>query len=68
MLLTVARGCANAEIARDLHVSMSTVKTHLGSLMAEIGGRNPGGDRDLGLRDGPGPRLSRRHRRLSRPG
>ena len=40
MLLTVARGRTNAEIADDLHISLSTVKTHLGSLMAKLGARN----------------------------
>jgi DNA-binding NarL/FixJ family response regulator len=40
VLLTVARGRTNAEIADDLHISLSTVKTHLGSLMAKLGARN----------------------------
>ena len=40
MLLTVARGRTNAEIATDLHISLSTVKTHLSSLMAKLGTRN----------------------------
>lgn len=40
VLLTVARGRTNAEVAAELHVSMSTVKTHLASLMAKIGARN----------------------------
>ncbi len=40
VLLTVARGFTNAEVASELHVSLSTVKTHLGSLMAKIGARN----------------------------
>ena len=40
VLLTVARGRTNAEIAGDLHISLSTVKTHLGSLMAKLGARN----------------------------
>jgi DNA-binding NarL/FixJ family response regulator len=40
VLLTVARGRTNAEIAEQLHISLSTVKSHLGSLMAKLGARN----------------------------
>jgi DNA-binding NarL/FixJ family response regulator len=40
VLLTVARGRTNAEIGHELHISLSTVKTHLGSLMAKLGARN----------------------------
>jgi DNA-binding NarL/FixJ family response regulator len=40
VLLAVARGFANAEIADALHISLSTVKTHLASLMAKLGARN----------------------------
>jgi DNA-binding NarL/FixJ family response regulator len=40
VLLTVARGRTNAEIADTLHISLSTVKTHLASLMQKLGARN----------------------------
>ncbi len=40
VLLTVAAGHTNAEIADQLHVSLSTVKTHLASLMNKLGARN----------------------------
>ena len=40
MLLTIARGRTNAEIAEELHISLSTVKTHIASLMAKLGARN----------------------------
>lgn len=40
VLATVARGFTNAEIAERLHISMSTVKAHLGSLMSKLGARN----------------------------
>ena len=40
VLVTVARGRTNAEIADELHISLSTVKTHIASLMAKLGARN----------------------------
>ena len=40
VLLTIARGRTNAEIATELHISLSTVKTHVASLMAKLGARN----------------------------
>jgi DNA-binding NarL/FixJ family response regulator len=40
VLVTVARGRTNAEIAHELHISLSTAKTHIASLMAKLGARN----------------------------
>jgi DNA-binding NarL/FixJ family response regulator len=40
VLVSVARGRTNAEIADDLHISLSTVKSHLASLMSKLGARN----------------------------
>ena len=40
VLVTVARGRTNSEIAEELHISLGTVKTHLGSLMDKLGARN----------------------------
>jgi DNA-binding NarL/FixJ family response regulator len=40
LLLTVARGLTNAEIGDEIHISLSTVKTHLASLMGKLGARN----------------------------
>lgn len=36
----VARGRSNNEIAADLHITLSTVKTHLASLMTKLAARN----------------------------
>lgn len=40
VLLSLARGRTNAEIGAELHISLSTVKTHLGSIQAKLGARN----------------------------
>ncbi|TCC61391.1 response regulator transcription factor [Kribbella pittospori] len=40
VLIATATGRTNAEIATDLHISLSTVKTHLTSVMGKIGARN----------------------------
>ncbi|WP_280398845.1 response regulator transcription factor [Nocardia carnea] len=40
VLTAVARGRTNTEIAAELHISLSTVKTHIASLMAKLGARN----------------------------
>lgn len=40
VLALVARGRTNAEIGTELFVSLSTVKTHIASLLAKLGARN----------------------------
>nr|WP_276319843.1 response regulator transcription factor [Egibacter rhizosphaerae] len=40
VLMPVAQGWTNSEIADDLHISISTVKTHLASLMRKLDARN----------------------------
>src|SRR3954453_2547154 len=40
VMVTVARGLTNAEIASELHISLSPVKSHLASLMNKLGARN----------------------------
>ena len=40
VLATVARGLTNSEIAAELYITLSTVKTHIASLMAKLGVRN----------------------------
>jgi DNA-binding NarL/FixJ family response regulator len=40
VLASLAGGRTNVEIAQELHISLSTVKTHLASLMRKLGARN----------------------------
>lgn len=40
ILAAVARGRTNHEIGDEMHISVSTVKTHVASLMAKLGARN----------------------------
>lgn len=40
VLAAVARGRTNAEIAAELHIGVSTVKTHVTSLLTKLGARN----------------------------
>jgi DNA-binding NarL/FixJ family response regulator len=40
VLLAVARGRTNAEIAEELYITLSTVKTHVAALMNKLGARN----------------------------
>jgi DNA-binding NarL/FixJ family response regulator len=40
VLTAVARGRTNTEIADELYISLSTVKTHIASLMSKLGARN----------------------------
>ncbi len=40
VLTAVARGRTNTEIAEELYISLSTVKTHIASLMAKLAARN----------------------------
>ena len=37
VLLTMANGSTNAEIAEELHISLITVRTHIASLMTRLG-------------------------------
>ena len=40
VLASVARGLTNGEIAAELYITLSTVKTHIAALMAKLGVRN----------------------------
>ena len=38
--LAVGRGCANAEIAAELHMSVATVKAHVSRVLVKLGVEN----------------------------
>lgn len=40
VLVKVASGLSNGEIASELYITISTVKTHIASLMTKLGARN----------------------------
>lgn len=40
VLVAVARGLSNTEIAEGMHLSLPTVKTHIGRLLAKLGARD----------------------------
>ena len=40
VVASVARGLSNAEVAHELHVSVSTVKAHVAASMSKLGARN----------------------------
>ncbi|MFN8075762.1 MAG: response regulator transcription factor [Kineosporiaceae bacterium] len=40
VLACVARGLTNAEIADELHITLSTAKTHVANLLTKLGARN----------------------------
>jgi DNA-binding NarL/FixJ family response regulator len=40
VVVSVARGLSNAEVANELHVSVSTVKAHVAAAMSKLGARN----------------------------
>ena len=61
--LAIARGCANAEIAAELYMSVATVKAHVTRLLAKLELDNP-----VGAARAAGPRRGRGLRRGARAG
>jgi DNA-binding NarL/FixJ family response regulator len=40
VLVAIARGLSNTELAEQLHLSVPTVKTHIGRILAKLGARD----------------------------
>jgi len=40
VLVAIARGLSNAEVAERLHLSVPTVKAHIGRILAKLGARD----------------------------
>ncbi len=55
VLRAMAKGLSNAEIAEELYVSETTVKTHVGRVLDEAPPARSGAGRGARLRDRPGP-------------
>jgi DNA-binding NarL/FixJ family response regulator len=40
VLLLIAQGLSNQELAEELHISMPTAKTHVSRILAKLGARD----------------------------